>query len=77
MWRRELIALSPLYTLIAYAIAIPEAHHKGAKFFCSINMPKVVTRTVRVSSKPLRAGEKNPHKLYIFRMLNARTLGWC
>ena len=32
-------------------VAIPDAHHEGAKFFRSINMPEVVTRTVYVSSR--------------------------
>ena len=32
-------------------VAIPEARREGAKFFCSINMPEVVTRTVYVLSK--------------------------
>ena len=32
-------------------LAIPEAHHEGAKFFRLINIPEVVMLTVHVSSK--------------------------
>ena len=58
----------PWGTKIILSLAIPEAHHEGAKWSREPS-------TFRVKS--LRAGEKNPHKLYIVRMLNACTLGWC
>ena len=46
-----------------------ETRYVGVKFFHSINMQEVVTRTVNVSSKVAACGEKNPYKLYI--------LNWC
>ena len=44
-------------------VAIPEAHHEWSR----------EPSTFR--AKSLRAGEKNPHKVYIVWMLNACTLG--
>ena len=41
------------------------------------NLPKWSCKPSTFQAKSLRTGEKNPHKLYIVRMLNACTLSWC
>ena len=56
---------------------IPEAHYEGAKIFVQLICRKWSCEPSTFRAKSLRAGEKNPHKLYIVRMLNACTLGWC